>query len=175
LNHLSSTSSPKTVLALDPSKSATGWVVIRDEKVIGYECFKFVHSVPKTAGTIARHDEFYDAYVPFLMGLVRTYWVNEIVAEFPHGSQSANASSALSMVRSIIAAVGRLMDVPVYFYLESQAKKHYYGTSKGIEKQKTIDEMSAKFADYGYEKMNIKFRDEAVSDALLVACKHLDL
>jgi hypothetical protein len=173
----------RTILSLDPSKTATGWAVLCGPKIIAHGCIAFKPKLKRRIGrkknpqwnVVDAHIEFFDFYVNTIDDLVRGYLVHEVCAEFPHGSQSAASATALQQVKDIINSVCHFRQVPVHFYTESTCKKHYYGKSKGIEKNMTVDEMSISWADNGYKKSNVKYVDEAVCDSLLVLHKHLDL
>lgn len=171
------------ILALDPSKNATGFVIYEDGKILDYECLKFEHKIKKKVNGKKNKDwnivdhywEFFDYYYDQIQKLVRNRWITEIVSEFPHGSQSNTAAVSLQCVKDVIAAVGKTTNTPVTFIQQSEVKKHYFGKATNIPKERTIKEMSSLWGPKGYKRLNVGFRDEAVSDALLVLTKYLDL
>ena len=167
----------KTVLALDPSKTATGWVLIRGGKIIDYGCYKFNSRIEKSKAKgsviIKKFWEFNLGYYQFLNQLIRENWVTEICAEFPHGTQSYSAAVALTTVKDIISMFElHSPNVPVYFYTEGECKKCYFGRAKGVEKTDTVQAMAARFD--GFKPTGVAYVDQAVADALLVYYKHLE-
>jgi len=162
----------RTVLTLDPSKTATGWAVLRGTKCVDAGCYVFKSQLDKKRSSIDKFWEFNLEYTSFLYDLVRRYWVNEVCSEFPHGSQSYNAAVSLTTVKNIIGSLKPVLEMPVYFYTESDCKKHYFGKAKGIEKSDTVREMSDKFADWNLTLPKADYKKQAICDALLVYTKH---
>lgn len=168
--------STQTILALDPSKSATGWVVYRSKTVIDWGCFKVRHEKPKKLrNALDTYWEFTTQYHEFLNQIIRKYWVTDICSEFGHGTQSYHAAVALEAVKHLITSFQFHTNIPVTFYTESECKKHHFGRSKNVAKSETVQDMSIKFEDCGFTAPNVKYEREAVCDALLVLSKHLDL
>jgi len=164
--------SKKTILALDPSKSATGWAIMRNNKLLDVGCFKF-SPTKNQKSKIDEYVEFYVNYNEFLHRLCRENWVEEVCSEYPHGTQSYTAATALQIVKDSVCNLKVNLNIPVHFYTEAECKKTYYGKSKGIEKDLTVKEMTVAFADYGWVPCKTKYIDQAVADALLVLNHHL--
>jgi len=164
----------ETVLILDPSKTATGWVIWRGDKVVDWGCYQFKSHLDKKAAKIDQYLEFYLAYNNFLHELCRKYWVEVVVSEYPHGTQSYGAATALQIVKDSVSNLLVNLGVKLKFYTEAEAKKTHYGKSKGVEKDQTVIEMSKRFEDAGYAPKGVKYVDQAVCDALLVLNHHLE-
>jgi len=174
-NTIAAPPASSTVLALDPSKTATGWAVLRDSQVIANGCFKFKSELGKKASSIDKFWEFNLKYTEFIFNIVRKYWVAEICAEFPHGTKSYHAAVSLTTVKNIIGSIKPMLGIPVHFYTEGSCKKHYFGRFKNVEKSETVKEMKARFGDWKLELPKAKYGQEAVCDALLVYLKHINL
>ncbi|MFP8488761.1 hypothetical protein ACKGJO_06625 [Gracilimonas sp. Q87] len=171
------------ILILDPSKSATGWVVYDDieETIIAYGTFKCEISKrqkKELKKTTERNAVEMYLYSRFLEDVCDRYQIEKVVSEQPHGSQSAKASWALSMVVSIITAfsVYKLGQAPT-FYLESTCKKSFFDV-RFVDKIQTREAMNEMWRSEGYKPEThhgkvVGYKDEAVSDALLVLTHHL--
>lgn len=173
----------RMLLALDPSKTATGWVIYDSEKdrVIGTGCFKASMEKDKKK-EFSRKTEIYKreqlSFVEFLTKLKVRYGIEKVITEYPHGSQSATASWALSMVNSTIQTFTQLvLGVPAVTYLESDCKRANFDTNK-VSKEETMEAMMEKYCPKGYKPHThhgriTKTQNEDICDALLVLNTYL--
>lgn len=177
--------SERMILALDPSKTATGWIVYDNDKdrVVGNGCYCATMEKEKkkefSRKTEINKIEQY-GYVDFLTRLKIKFGIDKIVAELPHGSQSASASWSLSMVNSTISTFGLLvLGESVKTYLESDTKKANFGRSKNVSKQQIMDLMIPKYEPKGFKPHTYagkvtKTKNEDMADALLVLTTYLN-
>jgi Holliday junction resolvasome RuvABC endonuclease subunit len=156
------------VLALDPSLTATGWIVYdtHEHNIDAVGCYKV--SVPRVQAT--KRTMLQQAnYSEWLSNLVDENGIEMVFSEFPHGSQSSSAAWAMSMVSSVITAVCVCKDIPLSFFLESQAKKYLHGRSKQVTKEQTIQKVFDIYPKIMYlPGMNVQYKREAISDAAAI-------
>lgn len=162
---------PLTILTNDPSLTAWGWAVIRDKKIIDMDCIKTAPEQKKRR--IRKGDDNtrrVSEIVQKLLLIIDAYKVNYILSELPHGSQNANAAVMIGMTVGIIQTMADCKDLPVEWYSEMDAKKCLLG-KRSATKQETIDAINKQ---YSVPWFKIKYKDEAVADALAihyVACR----
>jgi Holliday junction resolvasome RuvABC endonuclease subunit len=162
------------ILALDPSISATGWVIYDpiEKTILTVGAYKQrpEAGVSKTQVKINHQRN----YAEWLLGVVNQFSVTKIVCEFPHGSQSSAAAWALSMVTSVVSTVAITKEIPVKFYLESQVKKFLLDKAKRVTKSEITNYVLAIFPEISYiPDMNVKYKREAISDALAVLATNI--
>ena len=156
----------KTYLALDPSFTATGWVLLHNGKVFKHGC----HKLTKNEGisiTEAKHLKQLQ-YAIFLSGLLNSYKPDVVFSEYPHGGQDANSAWSFGVTTSIITALCYAHNIPCKFVIESHVKKCLFGRSKNVEKVETRKKILALYAENGYIEDKAKYKAEAVADALAV-------
>jgi Holliday junction resolvasome RuvABC endonuclease subunit len=154
------------VLANDPSLTAWGWAIVnRDGTVEKAGCIKTssenkVRRIRKGDDTIRRVSEI--NYI--LLDLIRKHNVNMILSELPHGSQNASAAVMIGIVTGIVQTIADVLDLPVEWYSEGDAKKHLLH-KRSATKNETITAIS-KIYEVPWRK--VKYIDEAVADAMAV-------
>lgn len=153
------------VLTIDPSFSATGWALVNGVTVVDSGCFRLpkVSAKSKTAEKIGKQKE-YLSQIYALFGTTPSM----VYCEYPHGGQDLNAAWSFAVTTGAVIAAARHFNVPVYFCLESQAKKALLGRSKNVIKAETRQKIVAYFGKYGYIEDKRKYVAEAVADALAV-------
>lgn len=165
------------LLSLDPSKTCTGYVVYDPDENEILESGIFKVEPEDHKRKTDQYVEEADLYTHFLLDVFLKWGFNHIVTEYPHGSQSATASRALSMVNSIISAFSHLIlyKKPIT-YLESDAKQGYFG-KRDVSKEETREAMHKEYPDYKPALRGgdvVKYKDEAICDALLILHNHLN-
>ncbi len=155
------------ILTNDPSITAWGWAIITTEDGLVKECGcikteskSSVLRIRKGDDRVRRISELNAA----LLAVLHRYNVVLIISELPHGSQSAVSAVMIGIVTGIVQTLGDSMNIPVEWYSEGDAKKSVIG-KKTISKT----EMIARIRDiYGVHFTGIKYKDEAVADAMAV-------
>lgn len=158
------------VLANDPSITAWGWVVVEfvngSPQIIDSGCIKTspdnkTKRLRKGDDRVRRFDEIAQE----LQRINDKYDINWILAELPHGSQNASSAVMIGATAGILSTYAALLSLPIEWYSESDCKKHLLNRRSATKKQ-TITAISDL---YGNKWMrNIKYKDEAVADALAV-------
>lgn len=161
-----SLSKPYTILTCDPSMTAWGWAVIHYNGEILYTgCIKTEtegkkRRIRKSDETCQRISEINH----ILIGLIREHNVNLILSESPHGSQNASAAVMIGAVAAIVQTISDCLGIAVEFYSEQDSKKCLLN-KKSATKQETIDAITLL---YQVPWANVKYKDEAVADAIAV-------
>ncbi len=161
-----------TVLTNDPSMTAWGWAVLKDNKVIDCGCIKTEPDhkkkrIRKSDDTLRRVSEINKE----LLRIIEKYEVYYIVSEAPHGSQNAQAAVMVGMVAGILQTMADLLNKPIEWFSEMESKKALLG-KKSASKTETVKAIKNIFPEIHYK--NVKYHDEAVADAVSVyycACK----
>ena len=153
------------ILSCDPSFTAWGFVVMQDRRVRLAGCIKTEPSAKKLRirkgdDRVRRASEI----IHVLMQVIKENEVVFIVSELPHGSQNASAAVMIGLVIGILQTLSMTLDIPVEWYSEDDGKKAVTGR-KGPSKQDIIDAVDK---IYGVNWQNIKYKDEAVADALAI-------
>jgi Holliday junction resolvasome RuvABC endonuclease subunit len=156
---------PLIILTNDPSMTAWGWAVVKDDEVLDCCCIKTIPEHKKLRTRVAddrirRANEIVTA----LRKIIKQYNVNFIISELPHGSQNAQAAVMIGMVAGIIVAVAECMDIPFEGYSEQDAKKAVL-SKRSATKEDMIDAISAL---YDIDWTETKYVDEAVADAMAI-------
>lgn len=160
------------ILTNDPSMTAWGWVVISlDGTVVDMGCIKTAPEnkkkrIRKSDDRLRRIDEIYTA----LLEITTKYHIKLILSEAPHGSQNASAAVMIGMVAAVIQAFDSILNYPVEWYSEEEAKKAVLG-KRSASKQEMIDAIQNL---YDIKLPGVKYKDEAIADAVAVfhAAKH---
>jgi Holliday junction resolvasome RuvABC endonuclease subunit len=156
---------PLTILTNDPSITAWGWAVVKDNKVLDCGCIKTapenkVKRIRKSDDTIRRIQEINGE----LIRIIKKHEIDYIVSEAPHGSQSAVAAVMIGMVTGIMQTLSDALNVPIEWYSEDDAKKCVLG-KRSATKTEMVDSISAL---YKVPWRKIRYHDEAVADAMAI-------
>jgi Holliday junction resolvasome RuvABC endonuclease subunit len=154
-----------TVLTNDPSFTAWGFAVIKDNKIIETGCVKTAPENKKTRirksdDTVRRISEINK----ILLELIRKHNVDFILSEAPHGSQNASAATMIGIVAGMVQTISDTLEIPVEWYSEMDSKKFVLGKKSAV-KSEMIDAIT-KLYDVPWKK--VKYHDEAVADAIAV-------
>ncbi len=155
------------ILTNDPSFTAWGWAVLTsDEKILKTGCIKTApeHKKRRIRAGDDRVRRTTDL-VQTLYKIIDLYGVNYILCELPHGSQNASAAVMMGIVVGIVTTIGELLDIPVEYYSEQDAKKALLGKNSA-----TKDETQVAIANHYklWRAAGTKYIDEAVADALAI-------
>ena len=155
------------VLANDPSMTAWGWCVVDAKTNFIYStgCIKTgaenkVRRIRKGDDTIRRIQEINHQ----LINIIKVYDVKFIISELPHGSQNASAAVMLGLVTGVIQTIADVLDIPIDWYSEGDAKK-YLLNKRSATKKETIDAIDK---IYKVDWTKVKYKDEAVADAMAI-------
>lgn len=159
------------VLAVDPSLTAFGWAVVpvKTPTIVYLSgCIKTKSSDKKLK--IRKGDQRI-ARVQIinknLLDLIREIDIVLIVAEQPHGSQSAGAAVSLGLMIGILQTLSDSFDLPIEWYSEHEAKKFNLQNHK-VTKLEMIEAMSSIFSNWHLPGYGNKAINEAVADSLAV-------
>lgn len=156
------------ILCCDPSLTAFGWAVVRNDKVLTSGCIK----------TSPRHKKLHirkgdddcdriDNIAKALLTVIRTYNITYIVAEQPHGSQSSNAMKMVGIVLGILVAISNALDIGLEWYNESDSKLNALNKTEAT-KSEMVDVMKSLYSNWYREERGTKAINEAVADALAI-------
>ena len=157
---------PLTILTNDPSITAWGWAVLNtDGKILECGCIK-TEPHHKKLKTRKGDDDMrrITEINTWLLAKIAFYNVKYILAELPHGSQSASAAKALGMVSAQLQTIADALQIGIEWYSEGDSKMNALG-KRTAEKQEMITAMDK---TYNVPWSGIQFRDEAVADALAI-------
>jgi Holliday junction resolvasome RuvABC endonuclease subunit len=156
------------LLAIDPSLTATGMVVVDDGVTLVSNLFvatkpdaksRHVYAADKDG---ARVDEIADA----VLVMVRGSRPDIVACEAPAGSQHAVSAKALALAYGTIRGALRACGITPVMVQAHHAKKAATG-NKGASKDDVVAAMQARF---GVQIGGSKAYREAIADALSVAC-----
>lgn len=153
------------ILALDPSLTAFGWVVMCQQEIIESGVIKTIPSnkkqnIRKGDDRCRRITEINSA----LLQVIKKHDIKFIVSEQPHGSQSAVSAIMIGIVLGLVQTLADLTEIPIEWYLEGECKRNLLGKNSA-SKQEIIEASRRLFR---YRLTGIKYVDEAVCDALAV-------
>jgi Holliday junction resolvasome RuvABC endonuclease subunit len=158
---------PFRVLTNDPSLTAWGWAVIdvKSSNVVISGCIKTESQskkrrIRKGDDTVRRISELNFE----LLRIIRTYNVQFVISELPHGSQNASSAVMMGVVTGLMQAIADSLDLPIEWYSEGDAKKHLLNR-RSVTKEETIKAIKEL---YDVKFTTIKYKDEAVADAMAV-------
>jgi len=166
VNWASATNKYGTILTNDPGITAWGYAVLDWKgKVLTAGCIKTEPSpkklrIRKGDSTVRRVHEINQV----LLRRIKEYNVSYILSELPHGSQSANAAMMIGIVTGIIQTISNTLDIGVEWYSENDAKKCLF-SRKSVTKQAMINKIDSL---YEVPWMGVKYKDEAIADALSI-------
>jgi len=155
-----------TILTNDPSITAWGYAVLNAAgKVLESGCIKTKSQAKKLRirkgdDTIRRVNEINRR----LLSIIKKHGVNYILSELPHGSQNASAARMIGIVVGIVQTLSDTLEIGVEWYSENDAKKIVLGKSSAA-KQEMYRAMKFR---YDAEWTGVKYKDEAVADALAI-------
>lgn len=154
------------ILAMDPSLTAWGYVIIASgQEIIESGCIKTESENKKRR--IRKGDDDsrrVSEIAEYLNTLIDTYNINYLIAELPHGSQSASGMKMVGIVLGLTSAMAITLDIPLEWYSEADAKKALLG-KRSATKKETIDAIDK---CYNVTWLNVKYKDEAIADSIAV-------
>lgn len=160
------TSATDSIMVHDPSITAWGWAVLDwDDQVLDAGCIKTSSEhkkrrIRKGDDTIRRISEINRR----LLEVIHRYHTIYMVSELPHGSQSASAALMMGITSAVPQALGDALNIPVEWYSEGDAKKALLN-KRSAAKQEIIDAIGEL---YQVDWTGVKYRDEAIADALAI-------
>ena len=155
-----------TILTNDPSMTAWGWAIMSfNGEVTKTGCIKTEtegkkRRIRKSDETSQRISEINN----ILINIIKEHNVKMILSEAPHGSQNASAAVMIGVVAAIAQTIADCFNLPIEFYSEQDSKKCLLN-KKSATKQETIDAINTLYA---VPWASIKYKDEAVADAIAV-------
>lgn len=158
------------ILTHDPSMTAWGWAVIEfvngKPVITDSGCIKTEPEYKKRR--IRKSDDTSRRLERICQELLQVHDAHDIqwiVSEAPHGSQSASAAQMIGAVAGLLVGMAKTLGLPLEWYSEGDAKKNLLGKRSGSKKdiQDCIIDI---YGDTWYQ--DIKYKDEAVADALAV-------
>ena len=162
----------KSILACDPSITAFGWVVISQTgQVMHRGCIQTkpspkVNKIRKGDDRCRRITEINT----ILLKLIRKYNIQYIVAEQPHGSQSAVAAIMIGVMLGMLQTLADTLDIGIEWYSEGESKQNILGKKTAV-KVEMINAIRKEYPEFPFK--NVKYFDEAVADAMAVFhCAH---
>lgn len=159
------------ILTNDPSITGWGWAIVTIHgEVLDSGCIKTQtdntkKNLRKTDDRIRRVSEINQT----ILYKIRQYNVRYILAEAPHGSQSAVAAIMIGMVAGMAQTMSDALDIPIEWYSEGEVKKQLLN-KRAAAKSEMIDAIKEEMK---WRPTGTKYIDEAVADALgvfLTAC-----
>ena len=157
----------RLVLTNDPSITAWGWAVVNplDNTVVDCGAIK---TTPQSAKLRTRKGDDRVRRVSEinfkLIEITKKHNIALITSELPHGSQSAVAAMMIGVVTGIMQTIGDCFSIPVEWFSEGDAKMATLG-KRSAEKFEMVQKVSDLFE---WNLTGVKWRDEAVADALAV-------
>ena len=153
------------VLTNDPSVTGWGWAVLNKKGIVMEAgCIKTEPDhkkkrIRKGDDNVRRVSDI----TRTLKEVIEKYDIDYILSELPHGSQNANAAMMMGMTL-MLQAISDVLSIPAEWYSEQDAKKAVLG-KKSATKQEMIDKIKT---HYSYKFTGVKYKDEAVADALAI-------
>lgn len=160
------TDSHKYIMVNDPSITAWGWVIIRDDGVVVE-----AGAIKTTPSSKKLHTRKGDDRVRRvtelnveLIRLVKKYNISFLISELPHGSQSAVAAVMIGMVTGVMQTIGDCLGIPVEWFSEGDAKISIAG-KRSVEKDEMVI-IVKRF--YEVPWCETKWEDQAIADSMAV-------
>lgn len=99
-----------------------------------------------------------------LIGIIKSYPIDFICAELPHGSQSAVSAMSLGLVTALTHTLAQAYNIPIEWYSEGDAKKALIGkrTATKNEVIEAVDRL------YQVPWTNTGYKNEAIADSLAI-------
>jgi Holliday junction resolvasome RuvABC endonuclease subunit len=160
------------ILACDPSLTAWGYAIIDLEcQVREAGCIKTApenkkRKIRKGDDSVRRVSEINN----MLQSLIEQYHINYILTELPHGSQNASAARMIGYVVGMLQTWSDSLNIGIEWYSENDVKKYLFGRGS-VTKTEMIEKIKTKLNVNWY---NIKYKDEAIADALGIYLTALD-
>lgn len=157
----------RAILTNDPSMTAWGWSVIDWEgNICATGCIKTApehkkQRIRKGDDTVRRVSEINQE----LVRIIKTYNVTYLLSELPHGSQNASAATMIGIVIGIVQTISNTMDLGVEWYGENDSKKAVLG-KQSATKTEMVSAIKKLYPNMMWK--NVKFKDEAIADAMAV-------
>jgi Holliday junction resolvasome RuvABC endonuclease subunit len=152
------------ILACDPSLTAWGYAVVDWEgNVLDVGCIKTEpenkkRKIRKGDDSVRRVSEINN----MLQSLIEQYHINYILTELPHGSQNASAARMIGYVVGMLQTWSDSLRIGIEWYSEDDVKKYLFNR-RSVTKSEMINKIKTKIKVNWY---NIKYKDEAIADAL---------
>ena len=153
------------ILALDPSLTAFGWVVMYQQDIMASGAIKTSPSSKKQ--NIRKGDDRCRRITEInnvLLNIINQYNIKFIVSEQPHGSQSAVSAVMIGIVLGIVQTISDVRQIPLEWYLVRECKQNLLGKASATKEE--VIQASRRL--FRYRLTGIKYVDEAVCDALAV-------
>jgi Holliday junction resolvasome RuvABC endonuclease subunit len=152
-----------TVLCLDPSITAFGWAVIRDNLILEAGCIKTTPTDKKLR--IRKGDDRCRRITEInsvLIDVIKRHSICFIVSEQPHGSQSAVAAIMIGITLGLIQTLADCLEIGLEWYSEGDSKSCVLGKHKAEKEEmvKAIDKL------YKVAWTSIGYKDEAIADSV---------
>jgi len=158
---------PFVILTNDPSMTGWGWVIVdaKKDKILEAGCIKTEpehkkRRIRKSDDTTRRASEI----VLQLLRVIRKHDVSYILTEAPHGSQNASAAIMIGLCAGLLQGITDTLGIGIEWYSEQDSKKSILH-KRSATKQEMIDAIKEV---YDVPWTGIKYRDEAIADALAV-------
>lgn len=154
------------ILTNDPSMTAWGWALVSFKgtvKEVGCIKTETEHNkrrIRKGDDTCRRVSEINRT----LIDIIQRNKVQLILSELPHGSQNASAAVMIGVVTGIAQTLSDTLNIPIEWYSEQDSKKNVL-QKKSATKQEMVDAVAKRIKVPWF---NVKYKDEAVADALAV-------
>jgi Holliday junction resolvasome RuvABC endonuclease subunit len=154
------------ILTNDPSIVAWGWVVMTTRNnIIEAGCIKTAPEQKKRR--IRKSDDRtrrINDINAVLLSLIKKYNIEYIIAEMPHGSQSASAAIMIGIVLGMLQTISDCLNIPIEYYSEGDSKKCLLGKLSATkdETKQAIDKL------YDVPWTGIGYKDEAIADAVSI-------
>ncbi len=153
------------ILTNDPSLTAWGYCVMKNNTVLECGCIKTTPEhkkkrIRKSDDTVRRISELNK----ILLGLIKRHEVDFILSEAPHGSQNASAAMMVGIVAGMIQTISDTLEIPVEWYSEMDSKKFVLGKKAAVK----VEMINAIKKLYEVPWKKVKYHDEAVADAIAV-------
>lgn len=154
------------ILTNDPSITAWGWAVIKNNKIKAAGCVSTsseqkARRIRKGDDTVRRISEINQE----LLNVIAKWNVNYIVSELPHGSQSASAAVMIGLCTGSMQTMADTLATGIEWYSEADAKKAISG-KRSVSKTEMIELVKSMYEDVPWDRA--KFRNEAIADAIAV-------
>jgi Holliday junction resolvasome RuvABC endonuclease subunit len=154
------------ILTCDPSLTAFGFAIVEASgTVLETGCVKTepLHKKLRTRVGDDRCRRISEINSQLLTA-IRKHNVHYIVSELPHGSQSSTAAIMIGITVGMLQTMADTLNIGIEWYSEGDAKKALLNKNSA-GKQETVDAIKQL---YSVEWDNVKYKDEAVADALAV-------
>lgn len=153
-------------LTNDPSITAWGWAVLTiNGTILESGCIK---TEPKSKKLRIRKGDDTTRRVreinKELLAAIKKHKVNFIISELPHGSQSASAAIMIGLVTGIMQTIADVLDIGIEWYSEGDAKNAALGKQNNTK----LEMIEAMNKLYDVDWTGIKYKDEAIADALAI-------